>query len=137
MKNLSNVVGLDILLKRISGYAESNPGKNAIINLKPTIPNKERLLSFKRLREIQQILHLVPSLNILKKNTVPEKGKILTGEQILHYKKLLELTSEVKNIFTENWTDKNGTTRAPIAPSKDFALFYNPRSVLLGVKLEF
>lgn len=41
------------------------------------------------------------------------------------------------NIFTENWVDKNGETRAPIAPAKDFCLFYNPRSVLLGVKLEF
>lgn len=102
MKNLSNVVGLDILLKRISGYAESAPGKNAILNLKPTIPEKERLLSFKRLGEIQQILHFIPNLNILKKDTVPEKGTILTGEQVLHYKKILELTSEVKNIFIEN-----------------------------------
>jgi len=41
------------------------------------------------------------------------------------------------NVFTENWVDKNGTKRAPIAPSKDFALFYNPRSFLFGVKLEF
>jgi hypothetical protein len=41
------------------------------------------------------------------------------------------------NVFTENWVDKNGTTRAPIAPSKDFALFYNPRSLLFGIKLEF
>ena len=96
------MVGLDILLKRISGYADSDPGKNAIINLKPTIPKKKRLLSFIRLREIQQILTLVPSLKILKKDTVPEKGRILTGEQILHYKKLLDLASEVKNVFTEN-----------------------------------
>lgn len=41
------------------------------------------------------------------------------------------------NIFTENWTDKSGNLRAPIAPAKDFALFYNPRSILLGLKLEF
>ncbi|NOY60329.1 MAG: TonB-dependent receptor, partial [Calditrichaeota bacterium] len=41
------------------------------------------------------------------------------------------------NVFTENWIDKNGTKRAPIAPSKDFALFYNPRSLLFGVKFEF
>jgi hypothetical protein len=41
------------------------------------------------------------------------------------------------NIFTENWVDGGGNTRAPIAPSKDFALFYNPRSFLFGVKLEF
>ncbi len=41
------------------------------------------------------------------------------------------------NIFTENWVDKNGTKRAPIAPDKDFALFYNPRSILLGAKIEF
>ena len=41
------------------------------------------------------------------------------------------------NVFTENWIDKNGATRAPIAPAKDFALFYNPRSVLLGLKFVF
>jgi len=41
------------------------------------------------------------------------------------------------NVFTENWVDKNGTNRAPIAPDADFALFYNPRSFLLGVKFEF
>lgn len=42
-----------------------------------------------------------------------------------------------KDVFTENWTDKSGTIRAPIAPSKDFALFLYPRAYLLGVKLEF
>jgi len=41
------------------------------------------------------------------------------------------------NIFTENWVDKNGTTHAPLAPDKDFALFYNPRAFLFGVKVEF
>jgi DNA mismatch repair protein MutS2 len=102
MKNLSNMVGLDILLKRISSYTESEPGKNAIINLNPSISKKQRLLSFKRLREIKEIMHLIPGLNILKKDTIPEKGRILTGEQLLHYKKLLDLTNEIKNIFTEN-----------------------------------
>lgn len=41
------------------------------------------------------------------------------------------------NIFTENWVDKAGNPKAPIAPAKDFCLFYNPRSVMLGLKLEF
>ncbi len=41
------------------------------------------------------------------------------------------------NVFTENWVDADGQDRAPIAPNKDFALFYNPRSILLGVKVEF
>lgn len=41
------------------------------------------------------------------------------------------------NVFTENWVDKDGNKRAPIAPSKDFALSLNPRSFLLGIKLEF
>jgi len=41
------------------------------------------------------------------------------------------------NVFTENWVDVNGTTRAPIAPERDFALWYYPRSVLFGLKLEF
>lgn len=41
------------------------------------------------------------------------------------------------DVFTENWVDKDGANRAPIAPSKDFALFLNPRLFLFGVKLEF
>ena len=41
------------------------------------------------------------------------------------------------NVFTENWIDSNGTERSPIAPAKDFALFYNPRSVLFGIKFVF
>ncbi len=41
------------------------------------------------------------------------------------------------NVFTENWVDKNGNNRSPVAPSKDFALSINPRSILLGIKLEF
>jgi hypothetical protein len=41
------------------------------------------------------------------------------------------------NVFTENWVDKDGNKRAPIAPDKDFALFYNPRSFLFGIKVEF
>ena len=41
------------------------------------------------------------------------------------------------NVFTENWIDKSGNQRAPIAPSKDFALAYNPRSFLFGIKIEF
>jgi hypothetical protein len=54
------------------------------------------------------------------------------GKKIGEYK-----DEKGNNIFTENWVDKNGAKRAPIAPDKDFALFYNPRAVLLGVKLEF
>ena len=41
------------------------------------------------------------------------------------------------NIFTENWVDASGNDRAPIAPDKDFALFFNSRSFLMGVKVEF
>jgi hypothetical protein len=41
------------------------------------------------------------------------------------------------NVFTENWVDKSGTTRAPIAPDRDFALWYYPRSFLFGLKVEF
>ena len=41
------------------------------------------------------------------------------------------------NVFTDNWVDKDGNNRAPIAPSKDFALAINPRSFLLGIKIEF
>jgi len=41
------------------------------------------------------------------------------------------------NVFTENWTDSNNAVRAPIAPEQDFALWFNPRSILFGIKLEF
>lgn len=41
------------------------------------------------------------------------------------------------NVMTENWVDKAGKDRAPIAPAKDFALSLNPRSYLLGIKIEF
>ena len=41
------------------------------------------------------------------------------------------------NVLTENWVDRNGTKRAPLAADKDFALFYRPRSFLLGIKVEF
>ncbi len=41
------------------------------------------------------------------------------------------------NVFTENWVDRAGTTRAPIAPEKDFALAYRPRSILFGIKIDF
>ncbi len=41
------------------------------------------------------------------------------------------------NVMTENWVDKSGNDRTPIAPSKDFALSLNPTSILLGIKLEF
>jgi DNA mismatch repair protein MutS2 len=102
MKNLSDMIGLDILLKRISAYAESEPGENAIISLKPTISKEERLLSFKRLAEIKQIINLLPGLHILKKERIPERGKILTGEQLLHHRKLLDLTEEIKNILGAN-----------------------------------
>ncbi len=41
------------------------------------------------------------------------------------------------NVFTENWKDRDGNDRAPIAPASDFALFYFPRSFLFGIKVEF
>ena len=41
------------------------------------------------------------------------------------------------NVFTDNWVDKDGNDRAPIAPSKDFALALNPTSILFGIKIEF
>ncbi len=102
MKNLSNMIGLDILLNKISDYAESEPGKFAILNLNSSTSKEERTLSFKRLSEIKQIIHLIPGLHILQKDNMLEKGKTLTGEELLYYKETLELTSEIKTVFTEN-----------------------------------
>ena len=39
--------------------------------------------------------------------------------------------------FTQNWTDKQGNPRAPIAPEKDFALFLFPRNFLFGIRLDW
>ena len=76
-------------------------------------------------------------------------GVLSSSEQDLYYnqyidpdngfgKKIGEYKDEKgNNIFTENWVDSRGNQRAPIAPNKDFALFFNPRSFLFGVKLEF
>ena len=69
MKNLSSMVGLDILLEKISAFAESEPGKNIIRNLKPTISQEERTRSFENLSEIAQICSLLPNLSILQKKT--------------------------------------------------------------------
>ena len=102
MKNLSSMVGLDILLEKISAFAESEPGKNIIRNLKPTISQEERTRSFENLSEIAQICSLLPNLSILQKNSSPEQNKILTGENFLYYRKLLDITKETKEILTEN-----------------------------------
>jgi len=102
MKNLSSMVGLDILLEKISAFAESEPGKNAIRNLKPNISRKERTLAFENLTEIAQICSLLPNLSILQKDSTPEQNKILTGEKLLYYSKLLNIAKETKKIFTEN-----------------------------------
>ena len=40
-----------------------------------------------------------------------------------------------KNVFTESWTDKNGNTRAAIAPQKDFALFYYPTVLFIWIEV--
>ncbi len=93
-------------MKKISGYADSEPGKKRVLDLTPLTSKNKRQLSFKRQREIKQILHLLPFLTILKKEKEIEKGQILSGEQILYYRKLLDLSNDVKNILTENKTLK-------------------------------
>jgi DNA mismatch repair protein MutS2 len=102
MKQLSAKIGLKILLEKISAYADSDPGKQSIIALSPSLPEEKRLISFKRLRETKQIQQLLPNLNILKKEKNPEKGTILPGEKILYYRKLLDLSTRTKNILSEN-----------------------------------
>jgi len=104
MKELSNKIGLNILLEKISDYADSKPGKQSVIALNPSLPEKKRLLSFKYLREIKQIQNLLPNLNILEKEQAPQKGSILPGEKILYYKKLLDLSDETRRILLENKT---------------------------------
>jgi DNA mismatch repair protein MutS2 len=102
MKKLSSMIGLNILLEKISGYAESAPGRAAILSLTPDIPKQSRLLAFKQLAETKQILHLIPALHILNKEKMPEKGEILSGEKLLYHKNLLVLSEETKNILRDN-----------------------------------
>jgi len=104
MKELSMKIGLNILLEKISAYAESIPGKKLITALSPSLPEEKRMLSFTRLSEIKKIQHLLPNLNILEKGKAPQKGTILSGEKILYYRKLLDLSSETRKILSENKT---------------------------------
>jgi DNA mismatch repair protein MutS2 len=102
MKKLVSRIGLDLLLDKISTYADSEPGKKAVLSLNPTFPKENRLRIFKNLGEIKQIIRLIPSLQILKNERVPEKGKALSGETLLYYKKLLDLSNEIKSILRDN-----------------------------------
>lgn len=102
MKALSSTVGLDLLLKKISRYSESEPGKAAILNLNPNISKEKRLLEFKRLSEIKTIKDYLPNLYILRKAKLPERGKPLEGKKILYYSKLLGLSEEIKNTLIDN-----------------------------------
>jgi DNA mismatch repair protein MutS2 len=104
MKDLSNMIGLNTLLEKISGYAESEPGRAAVLSLTPNISKETRLLAFKQLAETKQIIHLLPPLNILKRERSPEKGEILSGEELLYYRRLLDLSEEVKNVLRDNKT---------------------------------
>jgi len=102
MKNLSSMAGLDILLEKIASFAESDPGKKAILGLKPAISIEKRMAAFKNLRETEQISSLLPSLSIIQKVSAPERNKILSGRKLLYYKKVLNITKEIKGILTEH-----------------------------------
>jgi DNA mismatch repair protein MutS2 len=134
MKRLSSTIGLDSLLEKISGYADSEPGKKAVLNLNPDITKECRQLAFKRLKEIKQIIHLIPSLYILKNERVPEKGKILSGEKLLYYKKLLDLSNEVKDILEENKVLEDLTkTLAPLLSlAKEIVTFIDENGAIIS-----
>jgi DNA mismatch repair protein MutS2 len=133
MKKLANIIGLDLLLEKISTYADSQAGKNAILNLNPTLPKEDRLLAFKNLREIKQIIHLIPSLQILRTERVPEKGKILSGEKLLYHKKLLDLSNEIKSTLRDNKAleelSNNLDSLSPLA--KEIAKFIDEKGTVI------
>jgi DNA mismatch repair protein MutS2 len=133
MKKLANIIGLDLLLEKISTYADSQAGKNAILNLNPTLPKEDRLLAFKNLREIKQIIHLIPSLQILRTERVPEKDKILSGEKLLYHKKLLDLSNEIKSTLRDNKAleelSNNLDSLSPLA--KEIAKFIDEKGTVI------
>jgi DNA mismatch repair protein MutS2 len=102
MKKLSSMAGLDILLEKIATFAESAPGKKAILGLKPDLSIEKRTAVFKNLSEIEQISSLIPSLSITQEVSAPERNKILSGRKLLYYKKALNITKEIKKILTEH-----------------------------------
>lgn len=133
MKKLSSSIGLDLLLEKISGYADSAPGKTAVLNLNPDIPKRNRLLAFKRLKEISQLTHFIPNLQILKNERAPEKGKFLSGEKLLYYRKLLNLSGEIKNLFEENKTlEELGKSLNPLIPlAKEIVAFIDENGSII------
>ncbi|MBN1694256.1 Smr/MutS family protein [candidate division WOR-3 bacterium] len=117
MKKLASRIGLDLLLDKISAYADSQAGRTAVLSLNPTISKEHRLSAFKNLGEIKQVIRLIPSLQILKNERVPEKGKILSGETLLYYKKLLDLSNEIKSMLIDNEALEELENRLdPLAP---------------------
>ncbi|MEO0293009.1 MAG: Smr/MutS family protein [candidate division WOR-3 bacterium] len=102
MKNLSSVIGFEKLLEIISNYAESKIGKIIILNLNPYISKEKRETTFKWLKECNEIIHLLPSLQLLKKEEIEIRENILPGEELLYYKNLLELSEKTKEILEEN-----------------------------------
>jgi DNA mismatch repair protein MutS2 len=133
MKNFSSIIGLDLLLKKISSYADSIPGKNAILNLNPDIPKKERLRSFKYLKEIKQTIQFIPGLQILKNERIPEKGKILSGENLLYYKKLLDLSRAIKILLEDNkiLEDLNKDLNPLLPLSKEITTFIDDKGAII------
>ncbi len=133
MKKLSSTIGLDLLLEKISCYADSDPGKTAVLNLKPDMSKKKRQLAFKRLKEIKQLTHFFPNLQILKNERAPEKGKILSGEKLLYYRKLLNLSEKIKNLLEENKTlEELGKSLNPLIPlGKEIVTFIDENGSII------
>ncbi len=114
------MIGLNVLLEKISVYAESDPGRAAVLSLTPNISKQDRLLAFKQLAESKQIIHLIPGLHILKRERAPERGEILSGEELLYYRKLLDLSEEVKNVLRDNKTlEELAGALNPILPLRE------------------
>ncbi len=133
MKKLASRIGLDLLLEKISAYADSKAGKNAVLSLNPTLSKENKLLAFKNQREIKQIIHLIPSLQILKNERVPEKGKLLSGEQILYYKQLLDLSNVIKSVLRDNKAlEELANNIDPLSPlSKEIAKFIDEKGSII------
>jgi DNA mismatch repair protein MutS2 len=133
MKNFSSTIGLDLLLKKISFYADSIPGKNAILNLNPGITKKERCRSFKHLKELKQTIQFIPGLQILKKERLPEKGRSFSGENLLYFKNLLDLSKDIKILLEDNkiLEDLNKDLNPLLPLSKEITHFIDDKGSII------
>ena len=102
MKDIAQIVGLNHLLKIVAEYADSIPGKEFILSLKPTHPEEKEQQTFDYLSQVIGNQSLIPNLSIIENKGKPEIGVFLSTKDLLHHARMLEIVAEMKEILEEN-----------------------------------